>query len=354
MVSALCLFSGSLACRVAARLVERSPGVDKVSLLHFRSPFFTETAQLRELVKQEWPGVSFRTQSLKNDYRRLANIPPGHPFSLKRSCLSCRTLMLARASRYMERIKADFIVTGEILGCHDLSGIEMEQIDKCLGVRGLVVRPLSAGLLPTSLAEREGWVGCDSLGDLRNGDQGRLIELAERLDLSATDPMGFDRRCKLTVPGFGERLENLFEEDGFTLNALKLLEFEIYYKQAPDVKIVLATGEEQKRALQTLFLPQDLRVYLPVHPGPMTLVRTDWARKSSAQIREIITLASRITVTHSGAAHPANVQVNYRFENDDETSQLHALPFRSIDEIANHCFVCSLVLPFSSRSISVA
>ena len=354
MVSALCLFSGSLAGRVAARLVERSPGVDKVSLLHFRSPFFEENTQLRELVKQEWPGVSFRTQSLKKDYRRLANIPPGYHFSITRSCLSCRTLMLSRAIRYMERIKADFIVTGEILGCHGLSEVEMERITETMGVQGRVVRPLSARLLPISLAEREGWVGRDSLGDLQDGDQDRLAQLAARLDLSAEDPMGADRRCKLTVPGFGVRLENLFEEDGFTLNALKLLEFEFYYKQAPDIKIVLATDEEQKRALQTLFLPQDLRVYLPTHPGPMTLVRTDWECKSSARIREIITLASRITVTHSGAAHLASVQVNYRFENDDATSQLHALPFHSTDEIANHCFVCNFAALFSPKKISVA
>lgn len=345
MVRVLSLFSGSLASQVATRLVECSSAVDEVFLLHFRSPYFEEYDRIREMVKEEWPGVSFRTQSLKKDYRRLANIPAGGRFSLTRSCLSCRTVVLSRAIRYMERIRADFIVTGELVGQNGLFASEMEQITEGLGISGLVLRPLSARLLPPSRPEFEGWIDRDYLGDLQAGDVERLIELARRLGLSTTaDPMASQWRCKLTFPGFGKRLENLFDEEGFTMNALKLLDFRFYYKRPPDVKIVLAMDEEEKRTLQNFFLPQDLRVYLPTHRGPMTLVRTDWQSKSLTQIREIIELAGRITVTHSEASHLASVQVNYRFENDDETLQLSVLPFTSAAEIASYCLVSSAPL----------
>ena len=351
MVRALCLFSGSLASRVATHLVERSPRVDEVFLLHFRSPFFDEYDAIRELVKSEWLGVSFRTQSLKKDYRRLANIPPGGFFSLKRSCLSCRTLMLSRAIRYMERIGADFIVTGELVGHNELAEKEMERITEDLGIGGAVLRPLSAQLFPPTRPEIEGWVERRVLGDLSAKDGDQLIELAESLGLSTADPLASCARCKLTLPGFGKRLEYLFEEEGFTMNALKLLDFRLYYKKPPDVKIVLATDEEGKRSLQNYFLPQDLRVYLPTHRGPMTLVRTDWTSKSAVEIREIIELAGRITVTHSEAAHLTSVLVNYRFENDDETSQLSVFPFSSVTEIAEHCLVCALPSPVAFRGI---
>jgi len=351
VVKALSLFSGSLASQVVTRLVEHTPGVDEVLLLHFRSPFFEEYEAVRELVKSEWPGVSFRTQSLKKDYRRLANIPPGSCFTLKRSCLSCRTLMLSRAIRYMERIQADFIVTGEIVGHNGLYEEEMERITEDLGISGLVLRPLSARLLAPSRPELEGWFDREDLSDLRVGDDDRLIGLAERLGLSTDDPMCSHRRCKLTLAEFGERLENLFVEEGFTLNALKLLDFTLYYKHPPDVKIVLAMDEEEKRALQNYFLPQDLRVYLPTHRGPMTLVRTNWQRKSPSQVRAIIKLAGRITVTHSEAAHLSSVPINYRFENDDETSQLSVLPFNSVAEIADHCLVSTSPHTVVSRKV---
>jgi tRNA-uridine 2-sulfurtransferase len=341
VVTALALFSGSLASRVAARLVQRSPAVDSVFLLYFRSPFFEEADGLRELVRDEWPGTVFRTQSLKNDYRRLVNILPGQSFSLSRSCLSCRTLMLSRAIRFSQRLKADFIVTGEVKDNHGLSDREMERITEDLGISGFVLRPLSAKLLPETMPELKGWVDRNSLGSLRAGEadeQKGLIDWGRKLGLDAENELGFYPRCKLTLPGFGKRLENLFAEDEFTLNTLKLLEFSVYYKRFPDVKIVLATDEEEKRKLQTYFLPQDLRVYLPTHPGPMTLVRTNWSSKSEREVEEIISLAARITATHSNAAHLAGVLVSYRFENDDETQQLNVIPFDSSKEINKTCF----------------
>ncbi len=348
MVRALSLFSGSLASRVASRLVARSPGVDEVFLLHFRSPFFEEHDEIREIAKAEWAGASFRTQSLKKDYRRLANILPGGCFSLERSCGACRRLILARALRYMKRIEADFIVTGELVGQRGLSAEEMERIAESLEIGDLILRPLSARLLAPTRPEKEGWVDRDYLGDLAVEDADRLPGVARRLGLSAADPMCGDLRCKLTFPGFGRRLEILFEEEGFTMNALKLLDFRFYYKRLPDVNIVLAVDEEEKRALQNFFLPEDLRVYLPIHRGPMTLVRTDWERKSSHEVREIIELAGRITVTHSEAARLASVPISYRFEYDDETLQSNALPFASVEEIAEHCLV---PCPVPSRSI---
>jgi inosine-uridine nucleoside N-ribohydrolase len=199
--------------------------VDEVFLLHFRSPFFEEYDEIREIAKAEWAGASFRTQSLKKDYRRLANILPGGCFSLERSCGACRRLILARALRYMKRIEADFIVTGELVGQRGLSAEEMERIAESLEIGDLILRPLSARLLAPTRPEKEGWVDRDYLGDLAVEDADRLPGVARRLGLSAADPMCGDLRCKLTFPGFGRRLEILFEEEGFTMNALKLLEF---------------------------------------------------------------------------------------------------------------------------------
>lgn len=249
--------------------------------------------------------------------------------------------MLSRAIRFLQRLKADFIVTGEMMDNHGLSYKEMERITEDLGISGVVVRPLSARLLPETIPERKGWIDRDMLGSLRSGqtdERQMLIDWARALGLDAENKVGFYPRCKLTLSGFGKRLENLFAEEEFTLNTLKLLEFSVYYKRFPDVKIVLATDEEEKRKLQTYFLPQDLRVYLPTHPGPMTLVRADWSAKSKEEIQKIISLAARITATHSSAADLVGVPVSYRFENDDETKQLNVAPFDSSSEISKTCF----------------
>ena len=135
--------------------------------------------------------------------------------------------------------------------------------------------------------------------------------------------MGSCERCKLTVPGFGERVANLFAEDGFTLNGLRLLDFAHYYKVEPGTKVVLAVDEEEKRELQNLFLPEDLRVYPSTPHGPMALVRTEWEERTEAERRRIVEVAACIVATHASGGRAGSVPIYYRFESDDETLLVH-------------------------------
>jgi hypothetical protein len=324
---------------VATALVARSADIEQVHLLYFRSPFFSEADCVREAARAQWPAFPFRTQSLKKDYRRMANIPGRRHFSLRRSCLSCRALLLSRALRYMERIGADVVITGEVVGRNGLDEDDMLRVLQDAGGTGQILRPLSARLLPPTIAEISGAVPRSAMGDLVAENEEELIDLARSLDLPVGNAISCYERCRLTTAGYGARLEDLLREDRFTLNALKLLDFRLHYKLQPDIRVVLATDEEEKRALQNLFLPQDLRVYLPTHQGPMTLVRTEWEAKTTEEIDEIIAFACRVTATHSEASHLPNVVVCHRFEHHDETSQLNVAPFASIDKLSRRALL---------------
>lgn len=333
MVKALSLFSGSLASLVATRLVEMSDEVDEVQLLCFRSPFFVDYERVREIAKTTWPAMQFRSQAINKDYQHLVNIFSADEFSLARNCCHCRTLMLTRSAQYMKRIKADFIVTGEIAGSNGLNKCELECISSDAGISDLVLRPLSAKLLPRTRPEKEGWVNAEKLHGLTAGDKERLTELAFTLDFDHRNSFDRQDRCKLTCPSFGLRLANLLCEKEFTLNALRLLDFRFYYRKVPDITIVLAIEVEEKRNLQNFFLPQDVRVYLPTHQGPLALVRTDWTAKEEDEIAEIIKLAGRMIANYSTAAHHEQIQINYRFENKNETERLNISPFTDLNEI---------------------
>jgi len=330
----LSLFSGSLASRVATRLVERHSDVDSVYLLYFRSPFSRESEDLRQFVKAEWPHAVFRTQSVKKDYRMLVEVAEDDQFSLSLSCYNCRSLLLAKAARYMERIGADYVVSGELPGGTQLTAEQRQGIAVDVGIADRMLRPLCVSLSHKKNQGLERWLDCGSNGAKPHDARVDLVKLAEQIGLDPTDPMASCHRCKLRTPGFGERVASLFGEVGFTLNALHLLDFELYFKVDSDVKIVLARNEQEKRDLQNLFLPQDLRVYPATPHGPMTLVRTGWQSKRREEKQEIIELAARITATYAEPKQTETVPIYYRIENEDETMLVNASPFLDAGEIS--------------------
>ena len=333
MTKVLSLFSGSLASRLATRLVVRHPQVKCVQLLHFRSPFSRESDELRQLVRSEWSRTVFRTQSIKKDYRNLVGRSSDGGFSLQQSCLNCRSLLLAKAVRYMERIGADYLVTGELPGSQGIDPADLIGIAESWGVARRVLRPLCHPQSLDDTTKLERWAGLRVRASRRLRDPGALAELASSLGMSPDDPLAACNRCKLMTPGFGERVASLFGEVGFTLNALRLLDFELFYKIRSDTKIVLARNEIEKKDLQNLFLPQDLRVYPATPHGPMTLVRTNWKQKTPSERAAVVELAARITATHAVAARGATIPIYYRLEREDETHLLNAIPYGSPDEI---------------------
>ena len=332
MAKVLSLFSGSLASRVATRIVEQHPDVDCVYLLHFRSPFSREFEDLRQLVKAEWPNAIFRTQSIKKEYRRLVEVTDEGEFSLSLSCFNCRSLLFAKAARYMERIGADYLVSGEVPGASHLTAKQRRSITEDLGIADRILRPLCIGAGRKRGLEK--WLDRGQDGRrLRNG-RALVTNLAESIGLETDDPLASCRRCKLMTPGFGDRVASLFGEAGFTLNALRLLDFPLYYKVKPDVKIALACTEQEKRDLQNLFLPEDLRVYPATPHGPMTLVRMKWDGKGVEEQQAIVGLAARITATFADPRQTETVPIYYRLESEDETLLLNATPFSDPEEVA--------------------
>lgn len=336
MTKAVALFSGSLASIVATRLVMTDPNVEDVHLLHFRSPFFRDYDYTKEL-GQHWFSSSFRSQGVKREFADLTNIPHTGGYDRKSCCTGCRTLMIRKGLRYMHKIGADFLVTGEIVGTRGLEAEDVLRLTCDAGASERVVRPLSAHRLPFTQPEREGLIDRSRFYDL--DAQTRHDELPRVAESLGVHCEGFpaERRCKLLLPYFGRRLEDLLQEEHLTLNGLELLEFPLYYKKQPDVKIVLGRDEEEKRRLQNFFLPDDLRLYVAMGEGPIALVRANWQDKSDYEVLQIIELAARITAMHADIGSRQRVQANYRFEHSEQTNRIRIAPFGSEHELEEHC-----------------
>ena len=129
-------------------------------------------------------------------------------------CIDCHALMIRRAGELMEKLGFDFVATGEVRGQRPMSqnAQSLLTVEKASGLRGRLVRPLSAKLLEPTVPELEGKLDREKLLDISGRSRDRQIALAAELGIvDYPSPAG---GCKLTEDAFGRKLRDLMEHEG--------------------------------------------------------------------------------------------------------------------------------------------
>jgi tRNA-uridine 2-sulfurtransferase len=269
---AVALLSGGLDSALAIYLVKRQ-GVEVVAV-HFTS-FFSpldagdEESPVRKLARQL--NVPLRQIPKGKDFVQVIRNPRyGHGKNLN-PCIDCRIYTLVKAKELMEEIGASFLVTGEVVGQRPMSQRRdaIRLIEKQAGCAGLVLRPLSAKLLPETQAEEMGIVDREQLLDVAGRGRKVQLRLAAELGLSGYSPPAGG--CLLTDRGFSGRVRDLLDNtDEVTPADLELLHVGRHLRIRPDLKIVVGRNEAENQRIEQLaeagllFSPVDF-------PGPLVL-----------------------------------------------------------------------------------
>ena len=192
---AAALFSGGLDSILAVRLIEEQ-GL-KIKCLHFTSPFFGKVRQIPYW--QERFGLDIAAVDVGDGMARLLAQGPAHGFgSALNPCVDCKILLLREAKARMADYGARCIISGEVLGQRPMSQRRdaLHIILRDAGVKDLLVRPLSAKLLPESAVEASGLIDREKLCGLWGRGRKGQFALAERFALpEIPTPAG---GCKLT------------------------------------------------------------------------------------------------------------------------------------------------------------
>ena len=129
-------------------------------------------------------------------------------------CIDCHALMIRRAVELMGKLGFDFVATREVRGQRPMSqnAQSLLTVEKASGLRGRLVRPLSAKLLEPTIHELEGKLDREKLLDISGRSRDRQIALAAELGIvDYPSPAG---GCKLTEDAFGRKLRDLMEHEG--------------------------------------------------------------------------------------------------------------------------------------------
>lgn len=308
MIKAIALLSGGLDSTLAIKVMLEQ-GIE-VEALNFITVFCRCTTKGSSCLSSQNAaqklGIGLDVFNISEEFLEVVKQPKHGYGKNVNPCLDCRILMFTKGREHMNQNGASFIVTGEVLGERPMSQRReaMQIIERESGLQGLILRPLSAKLLPLTVAEKKGWVNRESLLAITGRSRKPQIKLAS--DYGINDypcPAG---GCLLTDPGFALRMKDLMGNmPDFSLNDVHLLKLGRHFRLNHLAKAVVGRNEGENDKILSLSKEGDAILRVRNFPGPITIVRGEVRHQEIHQ-------SAIITATYSKAKFLPEVEVEYQ------------------------------------------
>jgi tRNA-uridine 2-sulfurtransferase len=300
-VKALALFSGGLDSILAVKLMLEQ-GIDVVAV-NFVSPFCLceKGSDVSKAAKRL--GVPLKVVDVGAEYLRMVRNPKHGYGKNMNPCVDCRIFILKKAKKIAAEIGADFIFTGEVLDERPMSQHyrALKLVEEEADLKGKLLRPLSAKLLPATVMEKKGLVDRAKLLDIRGRSRKPQIKLAEEFNVKDyPSPAG---GCLLTCKEYASKLRDLFKhKERCSLADVSLLKVGRHFRLGEN-KIVVGRNEEENRVLVAEKARSDYYFEVPDIGSPITVLQ-------GAKTNEAVRTAAALTAFYSDAKSD-KVSVNF-------------------------------------------
>ncbi|HEY6010718.1 MAG TPA: hypothetical protein VIX18_04530 [Nitrospirota bacterium] len=308
-MKAVALISGGLDSVLAAKVVMEL-GFEVVGL-YFTSAFSksygseheTHAARVSKAI-----GIDLRIMDMGQEYIDLIR-HPAHGYGKNANpCIDCKIFMLKKARDVMQETHSPFVVTGEVLGQRPMSQRRdtLHVIERDADMRGLILRPLSAKLLPPTTAEQNGIIDRERLLSISGRSRTVQLQLAERYGISGyATPAG---GCLLTDKNFSAKLLDLFEDKQcVNPNDIRLLTVGRHYRIDTGVKIVVGRDNQENKVLMTL-APHGYHLFTPQgFQGPVALL-------NGSPTQDLKQTIGRLIITYSKHVPGRTYHIRYNDE----------------------------------------
>ena len=220
-------------------------------------------------------GLSLKIIDISEEFLELLRAPRHGYGANINPCIDCKILMLKKAKNIMEDEGYGFIVTGEVLGERPMSQRRdaLNMIIRDSGLKGYLLRPLSAKLLDETAPEKEGVVDRARLLDIKGRSRKPQMALAEKYGIKhIAQPAG---GCLLTDPGFTARVKDLMTHGQLDNDNTQLLKVGRHFRLDPATKVAIGRDEKENDRLLGLKKENDAILRLVEDPGPYAILRGD-------------------------------------------------------------------------------
>lgn len=341
---ALALFSGGCDSLISMKLLTMQ-GIEVIAL-HFNIGFGGNKDKLEYLRNASAQvGARLEVVDIRKQFFDEVLFTPKYGYGKYfNPCIDCHANMFANAFYLLESFGASFVVSGEVLGqrpksqrkqaldqvrslvrevgkkdsesTDDKEGKSSRRFDKILDTKGdginkpksldeLLLRPMSAKLLPPSFPEKAGWVDREKLLDISGRGRTRQLEMVKKWGWKHYENPGGG--CLLTDISVAKKLKDLSTHRKMLLQDSTIVKVGRYMVLPNGARAIIGRNESENTKLDEPN-PSMEKIILLESIGPLGLVE-----KSASKDDKI--LAARITLGYA-----KNDKITQNKENSDEIS----------------------------------
>ncbi len=292
-MKAIALFSGGLDSCLAIKIIQNM-GIE-VEAVNINTGFESNFEKEEYLKKTaEDLGVKFTSIDSRQQFLDEILFTPKYGYGKNfNPCIDCHANMINVAYNYMKEIGAKFIISGEVLGQRPMSQkLEgLNKMQKLVKEPEIVVRPLSAKLLPPTLPEIKGWVDREKMYDISGRERKVQMQLAEKFNLKNYEsPAG---GCLLTDKNFSNKLRDFIKTRNLEVTDIDILKVGRHLI-VNNKKVIISRNKDENPILKAYNGDKFLKMFPIGVPGPVGLIESDADEETKK-------LASRILITYTKA-----------------------------------------------------
>ncbi|KAB0575430.1 7-cyano-7-deazaguanine synthase [Helicobacter pullorum] len=302
-MKALALFSGGLDSLLAIKII-KDMGID-VLALHFNIGFVgknDKSEALKEILAQI--DVPLKVIDIRKQFFDEVLFAPKYGYGKYfNPCIDCHGNMFSHAFSLLESEGASFVISGEVLGQRPKSqrAEALLQVEKLCNAQGLVVRPMSAKLLPITIPEQKGWIDRERLLDIHGRGRERQLKMVEEYGIKNYAKPGGG--CLLTDTSIANKIKDLQSHREIVFEDMEMVKYGRYFILPNGGRCVIARNEEENQKLSFKH-PKMSKIELLNCLGPLGLVEKD----SSQEDKE---MAIALTLTYGKTEMDKSYKVHF-------------------------------------------
>ena len=300
MTRALAMISGGLDSILAAKLIKEQ-GIEVIGIC-FRSYFFNESSAIK-MTKQI--GIPLEVIDFSEAHMDIVKNPKHGWGKNINPCIDCHTMMMKYSGELLEKFKADFIITGEVLNQRPMSQNKqaLNIVKKESGYADKILRPLCAKNLPETKMELDGLVDREKLLDISGRSRKRQMELAEMWGIKEyPSPAG---GCRLTEPNYALKLKDaLNHKSDLTEDEISILRYGRHFRNSNNTKIIATRTADEANEMKKYVNSNYLEFNTKNHSGSTVYIQGTYNEDD-------IKLAASIAIRYSKGKDDENVEVLY-------------------------------------------